>query len=263
MSKKIFSPIIEMGEFLILPPSAIDSFMLENEFSEKIKKQILKICKEFNGSCAILFFLNYNRNYTLDCFMPIYNDQPSLSEAKTVRDIDKAACLPPLKLQKQLKNLNQNEIEAIKRKAYRSANWTEEYGFGIQKDGMPIIRIDFAPYAKEPIAEGVIVSGATRRPTAKKPAAKKPAAKKPAAKKPAAIKAIAKKPAAKKPMAKKLVMKKPAAIKAMAKKTAARKAMAKKPAMRKPAAIKARAKKPAARKAMAKKPAAMKAMAKR
>jgi hypothetical protein len=57
---------------------------------------------------------------------------------------------------KPIKNWNRNEIESIVRKAFFSANWTREYGFGLQEDGMPIMQIDIAPYAEEPISQGVI-----------------------------------------------------------------------------------------------------------
>jgi hypothetical protein len=232
MSNENFDLTIKKGEFLILTSAELDSFMLENEFSEKTKKQILKICKEFNWSDVLLFFLNYTRhNYTLDCFMPIYNDETSLPEDKAIRDINNAVCLPPQKLKKQVIDLNRNEIEAIKRKAYSSANWTEEYGFGIQEDGMPTIRMDIAPYAKKPITRGSISSGAMRKPTAKKPTAK-------AAAKKTAAKIAAKKPARKatrKPVAK-IAAKKPLfkAVKKPVKKPAKKptKKAVKKPAAR-------------------------------
>jgi len=157
MAKKKLSSTIEKGKFLIITSLELDSFMLENEFSDKTKKQIESIRKKFAGTDIILFFLNYtNQHYELDSFMPIYNSRENFAKFKAVRDIDGAKCLNPVIFPKPIKGWNRGEIESLVRKAFSSANWARDYGFGIQEDGMPVMQIDIAPYAKEPISQGVL-----------------------------------------------------------------------------------------------------------
>jgi len=157
MAKIKLNSTIEKGKFLIITSLELDSFMLENEFSERTKKQITGICKKFNSTSIILFFLNYtNQCYMLDCFMPIYNDRANFVKFHSEWDIDGVVCLSPIILPEPIKNWNRAKIESIVRRAFFSANWTREYGFGIQEDGMPITQIDIVPYAKEPISQGVL-----------------------------------------------------------------------------------------------------------
>jgi len=220
MLKEKINLKIEKNKFLIITPSELDSFMLVNEFSEKTINQITSICKKFKDAYAILFFLNkINRNYSLDCFIPLCNNRAVFDKFRTIQEIDGAICCP-IMLSKPLINLNKNEIEAIFNKAINKGGWMQEYGFGIQKDNMSLVQIDMLTDTVERVidanqqrmkinTEGTIL----RMPEIKKTAVKKASIKKNWAKKPVAKKAVAKKPAAKKTSAKKTAAKKAAAKK--------------------------------------------------
>jgi hypothetical protein len=157
MGKNKFNSKMEKGKILIITSIEIDSFMLENDFSETTKQKIICIKKMYSNANLVLFFLNYsNHDYILDCFMPIYNNQTNFENLPIEKNTERVMLLTPILLSKPLKTWSRNEIEAIARKAFRKANWQKEYGFGVQEDGMTITQIDIAPYANEPISEGVI-----------------------------------------------------------------------------------------------------------
>jgi hypothetical protein len=156
MAKQRFSLSMEKGKLLIVTLAEIDSFMLVNEFSENVKKQIRAIRKKVSRANIILFFLNYNnRQYILDSFLPIYNRQEDYDHDPVV-SIERVLHLTPLKRSKPIEFLGKDEIEAIARYIFYNAHWAKEYGFGLQEDNMPIAQIDITPYADKPISQGVI-----------------------------------------------------------------------------------------------------------
>jgi len=158
VEKKAFSSRIEEGKFLILTSQQLEPFMLENNFSDETKNLVESIRQKFDSASVILFFLN-NRNgrYTLDCFLPIYNDKASFEGFMPVRDVGGVMCLLPFMQRKSIENWNRSEIELIARNAFRSAHWAKVYGFGVQEDdGLIVTQIDIEPYAKEPVSQGAL-----------------------------------------------------------------------------------------------------------
>ncbi|GHV76480.1 hypothetical protein AGMMS49942_13010 [Spirochaetia bacterium] len=158
MKKKKFGLTIEKGKLLIITSLELNSFMLANELTDETQGQINEVRKRFKSAGIILFFLNYNnQRYTLDCFLPIFNSQSDFAKFKIGPGKEGGPLLIfPILLEKSVEKLIRNEIEAIVNKVFRFANWSKEYGFGVQEDGMPVTQIDIAPYAQEPISQGVI-----------------------------------------------------------------------------------------------------------
>jgi hypothetical protein len=156
MAKEKFNLKMEKGKLLIVTSAEIDSFMLVNQLSANEKMQINAVRKQVKGACIILFFFNYNnRQYILDSFLPIYNNQEDYDKYP-VLPIERVLPITPLMLPRPLKSWGQGEIEAIVWYVFHTANWAKEYGFGVQEDNMPITQIDITPYAGKPISQGVI-----------------------------------------------------------------------------------------------------------
>jgi len=144
MSEENIHLKIEKNKFLILTPLELNSFMSVNEFSEETKIQIKYINGKYNNAFVVLFFLNETikkNSYSLDCFMPIYKDIEIHDMSSILQDINGIACCP-FELSEPIINWNHDEIGAIANKVINKGGWTQDYGFGVQKMGKPIVHID-------------------------------------------------------------------------------------------------------------------------
>jgi len=156
MINGINSLMIEYKKFPVIKPSELDSFIFENEFSEKTENQITEIYEMFKDADKILFILNYvKKKYVLDYFMTICNNKATKDKLPVLQDIDGVKYIKSIILPEPIKNWNRNKIDKMVNKMFPYAIWSINYGFLIQKDdGISGMQINIAPFTREPITIG-------------------------------------------------------------------------------------------------------------
>jgi hypothetical protein len=154
MAKKKLTPNMSKKKFLIITSVELDAFMAENHFSDKDQDRIKQIKQTYAGSCLILYFLNFSKgNYSLDSFIPIYNDSRVFNKAPDIPAIDGIICLRPSIQELKLTNWRREQVEEVVFLASRNAHWQGEFGFGLQEDKMPIAELDISPYVGVPVKQ--------------------------------------------------------------------------------------------------------------
>ncbi|MDR1506944.1 MAG: hypothetical protein LBI67_07550 [Treponema sp.] len=157
MAKKQLDSKIVEKKFLIITSAELDDFMTVNHFSDEDRSRIKCIKQTYTESCLILYFLNFsNGNYSLDSFMPIYNDNRRFNKAPDIRSIDGILCLRPSLVELVVHNWRREQVEDVIVLASRSAHWQGDFGFGLQEDGMPVAELDISPYVGVPVKQGHI-----------------------------------------------------------------------------------------------------------
>jgi hypothetical protein len=131
--------------------------MAINHFSEKDKSAIKKIEQEYVNACLVLYLLNFfHGNFTLNSFVPIYNNEPDFLQVPKIESIDGVSCIMPFYIKMATNTWNMAQVEQVIYPASRGASWQRDYGFGIQEDGMPVAEMNITPYVSTPVTQGHI-----------------------------------------------------------------------------------------------------------
>jgi len=175
MAKKKLDSKIAEKKFLVITSLELDSFMAANHFSQEDQQRVKQIKQTFIKAYIIFYFLNFsNGNYSLDSFMPIYNDSKSFVKAPYCSSIDGILCIKPGFIDLVVINWDREYVEKVIFPAARNAHWQRKYGFALQEDNMPIAEIDISPAIGVPVKQGHIDFMFSQLAAYKKKAAKRP-----------------------------------------------------------------------------------------